>query len=381
MSCRKILRGLFVCILVAGGAVNAANTPKPAATLKSELSDLFKGKTARLVWQKDVEGGWPGMPSSLPQPVNRLLKMNSADGTVSEFIGATKGYKCRPTFTWDGSRVVFTDLNSKTLYAAKWNDGTTTQIAAGFENGGCYYFENKHRVLATNSSGQIYRINIDSPGEKVQISCPKKCLWPSVSPDGKFLAGLYPTWGHAGVMDMTSGTVREFSNPSGCWPTMFRDNSHYTLYTIEPHRNYRVVDPTEKQIFNKPVGEELLPGDNEYNILRGTPDPDIITFMIVLPGNNPYIERISDGRYVFLNTGTENPNEGNMDIFFDGSTDAVTPSPGTAAQSAWTTAVSADRIYDVAGRATTELSKVNTGVYVRASDRTAGGKGMMKFVP
>jgi len=56
----------------------------------------------------------------------------------------------------------------------------------------------------------------------------------------------------------------------------------------------------------------------EYNILRWTHDPDILTYMIDAEGtNNPYVYRISDGKAVII-MQPESGAEGNVDIFCPG---------------------------------------------------------------
>lgn len=328
-----------------------------ATELRTKLTELFgSGKHAKIVWEEDQSEGLVGGSGIDNSSVTSAIKcFNTKSGDIRTIINPKSGsYFVRPSFTWNGETVVFTDLRNGVIYTAKF-DGTTpaSVFVNGFEHGGCWQGEGSHWVIANevqsdigSSGGKIYKINLADKNQRILVSS-RMGMWPTMSMDGKYVAGLWPGYGTAGCLQLDGNKMVTFGsaggkNPrsgctsmslNGCWPTIFPDDSYYTLYIIEPHVQVRIVDKNDVTISITYVGNTIVGGttgsggeceaQNEYNALRWSNNKDYCSFFTETnAGSNAYIFRISDQKYVTLaNGGISGKSIGNCDIWFYGATE------------------------------------------------------------
>jgi len=217
------------------------------AELAARVLEMTGGRT-KIVWQNQVEGVTKGgeymFGESAHKAQHELMGFDTQDGVTRRILPGPASY-ANPTFTLDGSRVVFTDAPRQKIYVVDWDGRNKRYLADGFAT--CTWVDPKtgiHWVYAGSGGGystRVVRFQVDNPrvSELVWHTAPQTCGI-KVSADGT-RGGSEFSWPRAGVANLDNGTWKQYG--TGCNTGFAPDNS-YRLFHMgrgDPVGHYGVL--------------------------------------------------------------------------------------------------------------------------------------------
>jgi len=238
------------CILIFAAIVSSAageEEGRPNADLAARVLEMTGGRT-KIVWQHQVTGvskeGDYMFGENVHKAKQELMGFDTADGLMRRILPGPASY-AHPTFTQDGSRVVFTDAPNQKIYVVDWDGRNKRYLRNGFAS--CTWVDPKtgiHWVYAGSGGGystRVIRFQLDNPkiSELVWDTAPQT-FGIRVSADGTTGGGEF-SWPRAGVANLLNGTWRQYG--TGCNTGFAPDNS-YRLFHMgrgDPVSHYGVL--------------------------------------------------------------------------------------------------------------------------------------------
>ncbi len=376
MRSSKLSVGLLLIFCV---SMMYAKTP---AQLKTDLATVFgPQKAAYIVFQDQVEG-----------TSNKLKKVSSLEGTISDFLKnpPAGSFMTYPTFTLDGTRVIFWNTQSPSVYIANWSDGVWRKVISGYE--GYSSFKNaagKDMILCKKTGARTLHL-VDADNSSDITTAYSGSLNPeyySISGDGLYIAAIWQGFGSIGIYQVGgSAAVKYLGCPrtagkiceGGCWCTISRDNQHRVMWTIEPHAGCVIANPDGSLVRDVACfpwiptpgtsGDVDKDNPNQYNGLRGSNDQDFASVyqeasaVASLPlSRQPYIINLATLKYTYLIDDAPNTQGiSGMHVYpiQTGIKPASTPLASTTGISA-----KKGRIYDLYGRTISDRTVNGAGIY------------------
>jgi len=211
---------LLMAVLIPNPGVKAAEKQDLAAEILK-----MTGARTKIVWAHKVAGekrAWGGS-----SPLFELRGFDTAEGKERVILPGPASY-ANPSITQDGSRVVFTDVPSRTVYVVDWNGKNKRALVQGFAL--CTWIHPKTGVQWVYASqgefnAPISRYRLDKPEVKEVVwsnVCSCSNGW-QVSADGTRTGSEFPH-PNAGVAVLPNGTWKRYGG--GCEGCIAPDNSY-----------------------------------------------------------------------------------------------------------------------------------------------------------
>jgi hypothetical protein len=174
----------------------------------------------------------------------KLMGICTEDRGGERVILRELGNYHKPMITADGSRVVYTDAPSRTIYVVNWNGTGMRELATGVaeelwmdpQTGIEWVYSLPNSISVRESTEGLVRFQLDNPAivEMIWDQSPVNSDAMQLSADGAFMSIQNPH-PRAGVLDVKNGTVRNVGR--GCWAAMAPDNSYLMWIFDGAHRN------------------------------------------------------------------------------------------------------------------------------------------------
>ena len=238
---------------------SSAVFPLYADGIASRLLAMSNGGRVKVVWSVSVErGGWENSNSPTVSD-NKLAGFDTETDTVHILCDSVTNY-IRPLITYDGSRVVWSNAISNTVWICNW-DGTNKRMLANGIAGTLWFNEatQKEYVIyvkdCTMSGAQrnpfpVYRLNLDDPADTLLLVNPTVSStsyraiqphWMGISRDGRMIA-LETGWPGITMYDWEQKKVEKTAG--GCWISMPWDNTYRLLYFNNNHTKLMIAGNT-----------------------------------------------------------------------------------------------------------------------------------------
>ncbi len=309
------MKNLSASILFLLLAFTVSSVAKPAAQLKSELLDIIPaGKKAKLAWTK---GGFHRDDLYTGNHDRSVYVVDSDDGIIRELTPDSifpekKRNIDNPSITFDGSRVIFYEGYSGLCYVINWNGtGLKSFKVEGFMS---RYW---HDPVAgtdwvTVHQYNVSRINVDNPTQQVYLWGLTDLTrpWFTLSPDGTHL-GFSPGGQNVGIAKVPNGELI-LADSIGCRTNISPDNNYDIMFQLPYHRIIRICDSTGRKKSDHIITDTIISWAKktnhlnscrpymEYETLRWSNHPDYITFYTYFTNVNPFIWRLSDGKWMWV---------------------------------------------------------------------------------
>jgi len=210
----------LMLLLIACPAARAADEGDLAAEIVK-----MTGARTKIVWAHKVAGSKRAWGGNAPE--FELMGFDTAEGKPRVILPGPASYG-NPSITQDGSRVVFTDAPSRTVYVVDWDGKNKKALVQGFAL--CTWIHPKTGVQWVYASpGEfgtpISRYRLDKPEVKEVVwsnVCSCSNGW-QVSADGTRMGSEFPH-PNAGVAVLPNGAWKRYGG--GCEGCIAPDNSY-----------------------------------------------------------------------------------------------------------------------------------------------------------
>ena len=253
--------------LIAVAAVAAWVSPVRLHAGPAEDVRALTGAQTRVVWVQDA-GETACVYSE--RPTLRLMGLDTDDGKGERAILPGIARYSRPLITDDGTRVMFGDLDKKTVNIVSWDgSGLRTVLEnAKFEDvwtdpkdGTDWFYATVPEKRGEQTVDVIRRYRLDNPKVSELVWDKMPIFQFMVSGDGRAASGGSEGGNTPqGILTLPNGDFH--ARAGGCWPSMAPDNSLRSWVFTGNHRsiNFAVTTDRSGKGYTYPVDFDKAPG-------------------------------------------------------------------------------------------------------------------------
>ena len=262
---KLLARIVSFCALAAAAAAESGD-PAAAARLRE-----FVGAPARMVWLRQVDGD-ANDPFCWGDRLV-LMGLDTEDGRGPRPILRDVANYHRPMLVADGTRVVFSRIQTREAFVVDWEGGLPRKIGDGYAaatwrdpaTGVVWAFlaDVGRKGWDRHSANALHRVRLDdlSVRELVWDRTPFTIDNLQFSADGSRFCAQFPH-PRAGFADWQERNWTFLGR--GCWTSISPDNSYLVWIFDGPHRNLTIHDPRSDDSWRVPING--APGIDGYEV-------------------------------------------------------------------------------------------------------------------